>query len=281
MNKLPLAFRVFRYLVFKVGDTKWLGFRHTPFVATWFIAEHEIDLNEVMKEAIPLLQPGDVILHRDEGFLSNLFIGGCMIHAGLALPNDQVIEAISGGVKKRHAGHILYSDKACILRPRTNPIAKERAVTWAEKIEGFEYDPLFQFNADEEKQLINKYGKKAKEHGVRFCCTEVPYFCYLDKAERLAIKTRRNVTLLTRFISLFGLHPGSSVIDADIYIAADFDLVWCSRSFTSEWCEDMGAKPEVLDKVKEYWRNKRVIRGLSKPVKRLGFFRRSLARMLK
>jgi len=280
MNELPLAYKILRYIVFKVGDTKWLGFRHFPFIATWSVSEHQIDLNEVMMDAAPLLQPGDVILHRDEGYLSNVFIGGCMIHAGLSADNSQVIEAVSDGVVRRHVGHILYSDKACILRPRVCAATKDRAVQRAHKIVGFEYDPLFQFNAKEELDLVEKHGKKAMDQGVRFCCTEVPYFCYFEKADALKVKLRRNVTLLTRFLSFIGVHPGASVVDADIYIAADFDLVWCSRSMTVEWCEDMGASPEVLAKVKDYW-GKRRSRTLLVPGKRIGLLRRALVRMLK
>jgi hypothetical protein len=280
MNKLPLAYRIFRHLVFKVGDTKWLGFRHAPFVATWSVTEHQIDLNEVVLDAVPLVEPGDIILHRDEGYLGNVFIGGCMIHAGLVSHGQQLVEAISDGVVKRHVGHILYSDKACILRPKVCAATKDRAVQRAHKIVGFEYDPLFQFNAKEELDLVEKHGKKAMDQGVRFCCTEVPYFCYFEKAESLHVKLRRNVTLLTRFLSFIGVHPGASVVDADIYIAADFDLVWCSRSMTVEWCEDMAASPEVLAKVKEYWARK-MSRTIPVPGKRIGFLRRTLARMLK
>jgi hypothetical protein len=254
----PLAFRLLRWLVFRVGDTRAIS--HFPWV-TWDVHDHKIDLNEVMLEAVPLLQPGDIVLHRDDGYLSNLFIGGAMIHAGLYVGGQQVVEAISEGVVKRHAGHILYSDRACILRPRFPPGAdRERAVAeaiaWAERIVGFPYDVLFQFNGQKERDLVARHGADAPRKGVRFACTEVPYFCYYPHREALGIKRTRNVSFLTRLVSLIGLSPGRAVISADMYLTAGFDLIWCSRRLTAEWCRRRRVPAAQMKRVAEYWESR-------------------------
>lgn len=262
----PIPFRIFRWIVFWVGDTRKIA--HFPWI-TWDVHEHKMDLNEVMLEAMPLLLPGDIILHRDDGFLSNLFIGGAMIHAGIYLGGQQVVEAISEGVVKRHAGHILYSDRACILRPRLPAETREKAVAdaieWAEKIVGFPYDILFDFNGAKERELVKRYGKEAARKGVRFCCTEVPYFCYRPNASELGIKRRRNVSVATHILSFFGLSPGRAVISADMYFTANFDLIWCSKHFTPAWCKKRRMGEGALKVIEDYWSSKRASPGGNAP----------------
>lgn len=253
------AYRLFRWLVFKVGDTRWIGWRHFPFVATWAVDEHDIDLNEVILDAIPRLLPGDVLLHRDRGFLSNLAIGGAMVHAALYIGNGQVVEAISEGVIRRHAAHILHSDRAMIVRPRfEGPETHERAVAealvWAERIVGFPYDPLFRFQCKQQRELIAEKGpERAVRRQVRFCCTKVPYFCYLDYVEALDLRRRRAVTPLHMVLSWIGLHPGRTVVDADMYVRGNFDIVWASRGTTVPWARRRGARGDYLQKLEAYW----------------------------
>jgi hypothetical protein len=251
----PLAFRIFRWLVFWVGDTRTIS--HFPWV-TWHVHGHKIDLNEVMLEAVPRLEPGDIVLHRDDGFLSNLFIGGAMIHAGVYVGGQQVVEALSEGVVKRHVGHILLSDRACILRPRFPDAAqRERAVAeaiaWAEKIVGFPYDVLFHFNGQKGRDLVEQHGRGAVNKGIHFCCTEIPYFCYYPYRHALGIKRRRQISLLTRLLSLIGLSTGRAVIAADMYITANFEIVWCSRELTAEWSKKRRANAACQGSLTAYW----------------------------
>jgi hypothetical protein len=248
----PLPFRVLRWIVFFLGYTRRAV--HFP----WFSIgkrEPQISLNEVMLEAYPLLRHGDVIVHRDDGYASNVGIGGAMIHAGIYVGGSQVVEAIREGVVKRHVGHILYSDYACILRPKfadenTRRAAVAEAIRWAEKAVGFEYDVLFDFNSDEKRQLI---AAGIKEN-VRFCCTGIVHYCYLGFVKELGIHRHRNVSLLTRFISLFGLHPGKLIVTADMYLESDLELIWCSAKVTPEWCLLNGCSKRVADKVNSWWK---------------------------
>lgn len=251
--KLPFMFKAFRWMVFLMGDLRWLGWKKFPFCLGWYSYESKIDLNEVLRDAMPLLKPGDVVLHRDEGFLSNIFIGGSMIHAGVYVGDGQLVEAISDGVVRRSAAHILHSDRAVILRPNVAEDAKTQAVEWANRIVGFGYDFLFEFNGFKEREMIRKHGIDARRMGVRFACTEVPYFCYLDFAKIMKINLRRNVTFLTKFISVFGLNPGKAVVDADMYVKADMDVVWCSKQFTADYCASMGCDDMYVKKIRTWW----------------------------
>lgn len=249
-------YRIFQWIVFKVGDLRWLGLKHFPFVMTWSVTEYKIDINEVMNDAFPLLEPGDIILHRSDGYVSNCLLGNGMIHAGLYMGDGQVVEAVSDGVVRRHVGHILYSDRACILRPRVSDSVKKVAIGWADRIVGFPYDCLFDFNEEKERKLVDQKGKGAIGDGVKFCCTEIPYFCYLDYADPLGIKRRKNVSFLTWLVSLFGLNAGTYVVDADMYVRANFDVVWCSKEMTAEWCEKMKLGDEYCAKIFSYWKER-------------------------
>ncbi len=94
---------IWRELVFFFGDV-----RHLPAFpwVTWAKHVHYVELGEVV-EALPLIKFGDVGIHRDWGYLSNLAIPGFMKHAwihtidGTSTPT--IVEAISEGVVKRSA----------------------------------------------------------------------------------------------------------------------------------------------------------------------------------
>lgn len=255
---LPFQFKIFRTLVFAIGDLKWTGRWPMPF--GWQPAEPKINLNEIILEVLPLLQPGDVILHRDEGFFSNLFIGGVMIHAGLYVGEGQLVEAISDGVVKRHAAHILHSDLACVLRPKVSKADKAKAIAWSSKIIGFPYDYLFDFNGQWGRDMIEQHGIGAREKGVRFACTEVPYFCYIEKAPEMKVFRRKNVNMVTRLLSIIGMNPGDVVVDADMYFKSDMELVWCSSTMNPAYISRYYGK--AIDeaysyKLEKWWKKKK------------------------
>ncbi len=250
-ERLSLTYRLLRRVVFSVGHVRWTG-RPPLFVGC--DREPLVSYEECLS-ALPLIQPGDIVLHRLGGFLANVCIGGAMIHAGLAVGNDQVVEAVSHGVVKRHLLYILSSDYACVIRPNLDDDAKREAVEWANDIVGFHYDWLFQFNGDRERQMVAKYYDEAKRKGVRFCCTEVPYFCYLG--HNFGLKRRRNKGLSYRLASMLGFRPGKMLVDADFYVTSGASVVWMSESFTERWAEAMGCSDSYLHKVHEYWDQRR------------------------
>jgi len=248
-SKLPLLHRVFRYLVFLPGDLRWLGWDKFPFMLGWYSWRNKVSLDEALHVTNSLVEPGDILLHRDEGYLSNLAIGGSLIHAGLAVEDGMCVEAISEGVVRRSAAHLLWSDYSCVLRPLLPAIAKEKAVETANQLVGFPYDYFFDFNGPKHRDLIAQYGPDAKDHGVRFCCTEIPYFCYMDFISTLQLERRRTPTMAHTALSWCGLSTGEWVIDADMYMRANTDIVWCSKSMQPPFAQGEGYE----DKLAAYW----------------------------
>lgn len=240
---MNIQFKIFRRIVFFFGDLRRI--RHLPWM-TWDVHEHKIDLNEVLIEALPKLEAGDVILHRDDGFASNFFIGGAMVHAGLYIGKGQVVEALSEGVVERNAAHILYSDRAIVLRPSVSDRQKAVACAEAKSLVGYPYDVLFNFCDEEDRKKI------LEEDEVQpFCCTEIPHFVFMPYD--LGIVRRRNISLFTRLVNLVGLHPGTTVIDADMYVKAQgFDIVWKSKEFTAEWAAVMGCSEDYVKKLRKF-----------------------------
>src|SRR3990172_2102065 len=119
-----------RELVFLAGDIRSLS--HWPF-ATWAKDEHLVRYEEIL-EALPLIRYGDVGLHRDRGYLSNLAIPGFMKHAWIHVQDDQpkqtaeeklryflggheIVEAVSEGVLCRSPLYAMRSDYVIIIGP--------------------------------------------------------------------------------------------------------------------------------------------------------------------
>ena len=109
---------LWRELVFFVGDIRRL--HSFPYV-TWAIHEHQIDYDEVL-EVLPLIKYGDIGIHRDSGYLSNIAIPGFMkhgwIHADDGIVNPKIVEAISEGVVMRSSIYPIFSDYTIILSPK-------------------------------------------------------------------------------------------------------------------------------------------------------------------
>lgn len=236
---MNLQYKLLRRAVFFFGDLRRL--RKFPFV-TWDVSEHLIDYDEIA-EAVKHLEVGDIVLHRDSGFASNCFIPGIMIHAGIYVGNGKLIEAISEGVKKRHVTHILHSDYAIILRPQLSDRQKAVAVHEAERLEGFPYDCLFNFCDEKDREDILNFDKV-----IPMCCTEIPHFAFMPYD--LHILRRRNVSLITRILNFFGLHPGETVVDADMYVLADTKIIWKSKHFTADFAKKNKCLPEYEKKLR-------------------------------
>lgn len=242
---------LWRKLVFFVGDIRQL--HSFPWV-TWSIHEHEIDYDEVL-QVLPLIKHGDIGIHRDWGYLSNVAIPGFMKHAWIhvndGLENPAIIEAISEGVVKRNPIYPLFSDYTIILSP-TGVSDEERAGACkkANGIEGQRYDVEFNFNIEEElrfytgkeqeqaKQDLDKSQMHMRKYNHAFSCTEVVSYAWWHKREELRLyrKERR----------------GKSVILADDFLNRGWSIKWLSKSVTPDTAKKHGLHEEGISMIEDY-----------------------------
>ncbi len=247
-------YKLFRWMIFKIGDTRWIGFDYFPFVATWDAYHPKIDQSEA-HEAMKVIRPGDLIVLRHNGYLSNIGIGGAMIHAAIYIGADECVEALSddeGGVCKNHIADTLHADMALVLRPQIGPFEISEAIRNARSILGFKYDVLFDFNTEEERDYIKAHPEEAKDK-IKFCCTEVPHYCYLDYVDALQIYRVKQCLFLQKILSLLGLHTGTKIITADLYVESNFSVVWASKLCTPKTFEAMGCSEKFVKRVEKYW----------------------------
>jgi hypothetical protein len=255
---MGIVANAYRWIIFKTGDIRWLGWRAFPFVITWDPKSPEIKGDEVA-EAIKIAQPGDVLVVRHDGYLSNRGIGGAMVHAALCVGGDYVVEAVSddeGGVRRAHLIDVLQSDKAVLLRPKY--LSKEQlldALLDIHAIVGCKYDVYFQFNSEEER-LLFKADPEGSKKKAKFCCTEIPHFTYIEHVDKLQIYRETNPKFLAKVLRFFGLPVGEKLITADMYIEAEFEVVWASKGCTVNWFERMGASEKLVNRMGSYWLSK-------------------------
>lgn len=252
---------IFRALVFFFGDLKL--HRPSPSPITWAKHDHLVKFDEIDYVKRQILEPGDIVIHRDNGYASNAFISGVGIHAGVYLGHFrgkpfQLIEAISEGVVIRSASYILHTDYFWVLRPKKGVLSGSNVLSCIKKaclLEGFKYDYLFNFNTEEQWKLINEYGpEEAMNRGVRICCTEVVALAFCDYLEELGIYPTRNDGIIVRVLSLLGLVPGRYIYHADSYITAPgLDLVYVSESVTRDFLNKNKATLEMEKIHERYW----------------------------
>ena len=156
-----------KYVFTFLGDIKVFGWTHP----LWFeINARGYQLKGTLyREIRDLIQPGDIILRRYEGYLSSYMIPGFWSHAGLYIGDDgenpeQVVHAISEGVIQEDILNFMRTDHMLVLRltpQEGNETAASEAVSKAKAIVGKPYDFGFDF-----------------KDANRFSCTELVAHCY-------------------------------------------------------------------------------------------------------
>ncbi len=230
------AYKLKAKLFFWLGDVRRL--HAFPWI-TW--APHHctsIDMRDVLA-ASGMCRPGDIGIHRDSGYLSNVSIPGAFKHAWICVDDEDIVEAISDGVVRRHNTYPLLSDYAMLLRPIGVSGAEcFEAITRANHLVGCEYDAnfLFDFAGDDANYAANI--SSGKFHGA-FSCTETVAFSWYHQKNKLGIFRT--------------MHAGREAIIADDYLRMNFEIVWASPSVTVEWAERTGLHEEGRAKIREYW----------------------------
>lgn len=241
---------MWRKLVFFVGDIRLTG--AFPGIGVGK-REHIIDFAEIL-EVLHLVQYGDVGLHQDWGYLSNMAIPGFMKHAWIhtndGVMNPMIVEATSEGVIKRSPIYPLYSDYAIILRP--NDMTEEErkgACMKANNIVGVKYDVDFQFDIEAELKFnedkreasrkdLEDSQKNLQNYDQAFSCTEVCSYAWWHKQEELRLyrKERR----------------GKNVILGDDFMNHGWSIVWMSSSITVDVAHKKGMHEEGVSMIESY-----------------------------
>jgi hypothetical protein len=242
---------IYRKAVFFAGDIRRI--HHFPWV-TWDVHQHEVRMEEIL-EALPLIKYGDIGVHRDAGYLSNIAIPGFMKHAWIhtddGTKKPMIVEAISEGVVHRSAVYPMYSDYTIILRPKgVDYKARRGACKKAKSIVGTRYDHDFKFDVeaelkhykgDDTEQATQELGSALKymqkfDHG--FSCTEAVSYAWWHRREQLRIYREKS--------------RGKEVILADSFINGGLDIVWASKSVTVDVAVKMGLHEEGVEMIRKF-----------------------------
>lgn len=93
------------------------------------------------RQAINLLEPGDLILRGYDCYVDGFFIPGTYSHTGIYVGDNQMIHAIAEGVEQCDIIDFLRCDRFCILRPDGDKLlAIERAKIFLEEKTPYDFD---------------------------------------------------------------------------------------------------------------------------------------------
>ena len=183
-------YRIFSAISIWVGDTKYV--RKEPAVTS-----------ENMEDMITMLKPGDILLERENWYLSNAFLPGFWPHGivytgtseeliELGLDNDprvsrhlsafseadheghrfRLIEAISEGVVMNTIEHATDADYICAFRPNVPIDVKKEAIARAFAYVGSPYDFDFDF-VSADKLVCTELVYRTYGDAIRFDIEEV------------------------------------------------------------------------------------------------------------
>lgn len=236
-----LKYHSFRYkvkawLVFTFGHFRRLDF--FPYFTTYGYDVHKMTFKDA-RDGCAVARPGDIGIHRDMGFLSNLAIPGAFKHAWVYIDNNDCVEAVAEGVLRRDSLTPTYSDYVIIMRPLG--VAKpdvDKAIARAKDLIGCEYDANFNFDLDEESSEYE--GRMNLNRGFHraFSCTETAAFSWYHCKEKLSIVRSQ--------------HAGREAIIADDFLKMNFGIIWMSPSVTVEWAKKMGLHEIGVEKIKNH-----------------------------
>lgn len=267
---------LWRDAVFFAGDVRRLS--SWPYV-TWSKDEHLVSYEEIAA-AIPHIRYGDIGLHRDRGYLSNLGIPGFMKHAWIHVRDiygdfeDErmhpwIVEAVSEGVVCRSPVYPMHSDYVIVLKPTTPSEEgllrykmpdkfRKGACLKARRMVGQPYDHRFEFNIEEELKyyqgqerdrrgrgepgcdLANSAVKQFRDFDVAFSCTELVAYAWWHLREQLGIERRERY--------------GKQVILADSFINRNWRIRWASESVTADVARNMGLGDEGVSMIEGFRR---------------------------
>ena len=125
-----------------------------------------------IRQAMDMVQIGDLILRKYVRYLDGYFIPGEYSHTGIYIGNGIMIHAIAEGVVACDIIDYLRCDAFIILRPSSG---QEEAVSRVIKWKGKEYD--FSFKANDDKMYCHELAASAyKELNIKMVVGKVIWF---------------------------------------------------------------------------------------------------------
>jgi len=97
-----------------------------PFWIVWRPNVHKVKGYHVRK-IMDVVEPGDILLRRFDGYLNTRFTPGFFSHAGLYVGDNQMVHSTSAGCIKEDILDFCRADAICVLRlyvPGEDPITK-------------------------------------------------------------------------------------------------------------------------------------------------------------
>ena len=172
---MGLIYKIQTAILRVIGDIQYYGWKH-PFWFAFKPAGYKLK-GEDYRIVKNIIQPGDILLQRWEGWIDKWFIPGFWNHAGIYVGGhkEQVVHAVSEGVLIEDLINFMRTDHLIILRAKKENVDKALEKVW--NIIGSEYDFSFDFT-----------------NSRRFSCTEVIDYCFPEILERKSYFGRQTIT---------------------------------------------------------------------------------------
>jgi hypothetical protein len=160
--KEKIRFKLKKWIFRFIGNIKWHGLLH-PFWITINAKTFQLR-GKHYRTVEQLIQPGDILIRRFEGYIDKWLIPGWWNHSGIYIgeidgKNHKVIHAISDGVVVDDLIDFMRTDHLIVLRAPEK--YHEKAIERVKDTIGRDYDFAFDF------------GER-----LRFSCTELISYCY-------------------------------------------------------------------------------------------------------
>lgn len=251
-----LLYRLKAWLILTFGQFRRI--KCMPWFKSYGYDQHNITLKDI-RCGSAVARPGDVGLHMDDGFASNLVIPGAFKHAWVFVDGNDCVEAVAEGVLRRDDMVPLQSDYAVILRPiGTTKTDVDKAVARAKMLVGYEYDANFKFDIEEAESSMGLPKDRAmlnlKGFHPAFSCTETVGVSWWHCKDKLAI--------------FRSVHAGREAIIADDFLRMGFGIVWMSPGVTELWAKEGGMHEDARKKIKDFVEGKRDFNDHGNPIPR-------------
>ncbi len=192
--KETIGYKIQKTLFRFIGDIRWHGLLH-PFWITINAKTFRLK-GRHYREVEQLIQPGDILIRRFEGYVDKIFIPGFWNHAGIYVgeidgKTHKIVHAISDGVVVEDLIDFMRTDHVIVLRAPEE--LREEAINRTKNAIGSEYDFAFDF-----------------KETLRFSCTELVDYCYPE-----IIKGKKRFGRMT-------------IVADDIVNTSDFKIIWTS-----------------------------------------------------